>query len=185
MMFRGSRIKGMPIGPGNPHQSASPLLTTSPTTLPQMSSATFFESSDCENSLQFWEGASSGPATQSPRRERHPSTCPVFARLDTPTLTGPACSGVPQTRRPQHRAPINHNSTRKDITIWNHQKHTHRRDSEDIAFGLLVTQTDILLQMPSNRILVTMPSTPGPRASTPIKSAFRTCTFRIWYRPER
>jgi len=185
MMFRGSRIKGMPIGPGNPHQSASPLLTTSPTTLPQMSSATFFESSDCENSLQFWEGASSGPATQSPRRERHPSTRPVFARLDTPTPTGPTCSGVPQTRRPQRRAPINHNSTRKDITIWNHQKHTHRRDSEDIAFGLLMTQTDILLQMPSNRILVVMPSTPRPRASTPIKSAFQTCTFRTWYRPER
>jgi len=110
---------------------------------------------------------------------------PVFARLDTPTLTGPACSGVPQTRRPQRRAPINHNSTRKDITIWNHQKHTHRRDSEDIVFGLLMTQTDILLQMPSNRILVAIPSTPGPRASTPIKSAFRTCTFKIWYRPER
>ena len=73
----------MPIGPGNPHQSASPLLTTSPTTLPQMSSVTFFESSDCENSLQFWEGASSGLATQSPRRERHPSTRLVFARLDT------------------------------------------------------------------------------------------------------
>ena len=86
MMFRGSGIKGMPIGPGNPHQSASPLLTTSSTTLPQMSSVTFFKSSDCENSLQFWEGASSGPATQSPRRERHPSTRPVFARLDTPRL---------------------------------------------------------------------------------------------------
>jgi len=185
MMFRGSGIKGMPIGPGNPHQSASPLLTTTPTTLPQMSSVTFFKSSDYENSLQFWEGASSGPATQSPRRERHPSTRPVFARQDTPTPTGPACSGVPQTRRPQRHAPINHNSTRKDITIWNHQKHTHRHDSEDIAFGLLVTQTDILLQMPSNRILVAMPSTPELRASTPIKSVFQTCTFRIWYRPER
>jgi len=110
-----------------------------------MSSVTFFESSDCENSLQFWEGASSGLATQSPRRERHPSTRPVLARLDTLTPTGPACGGVPQTRRPQRRAPINHNSTHKDITIWNHQKHTHRCDSEDIAFGLLVTQTDILL----------------------------------------
>jgi len=126
-----------------------------------MSSATFFESSDCENTQQFWEGASSGPATQSPRRERHPSTRPVFARLDTPTPTGPACRGIPQTRRPQRRAPINNNSTRKDITIWNHQKHTHRRDSEDIAFGLLVTQTDILLQMPSNRTLVAMQFTPS------------------------
>ena len=168
----------MPIGPGNPHQSASPLLTTNPTTLPQMSSVTFFESSDCENSLQFWEGASSGPATQYPRRERHPSTRPVFAGLDTPTPTGPACSGVPQTRRPQRCAPINHNSTRKDITIWNHQKPTHRRDSEDIAFGFLMTQTDILLQMPSNRTLVAMQFTPGLRASMPIRSAFRTCTFR-------
>jgi len=130
-----------------------------------MSSVTFFESSDCENSLQFWEGASSGQATQSPRRERHPSTRPVFARLDTPTPTGPACSGVAQTRCPQRRAPINHNSTHKDITIWNHQKHTHRRDSEDIAFGLLVNQTDILLQMPSNRTLVAMPFTPRLRAN--------------------
>jgi len=182
MMFRGSGIKGMPIGPGNPHQSTSPLLTTSPTTLFPMS---FFKSSDCENTQQFWEGVSSGPATQSPRRERHPSTRPVFARLDTPTPTGPACSGIPQTRRPQRRAPINHNSTRKDITVWNHQKHTHRRDSEDIVFGLLVTQTDILLQMPFNRTLVVMQSIPGLRASMPIKSVFRTCTFRIWYRPER
>jgi len=94
-------------------------------------------------------------------------------------------SGVPQTHRPQRHAPINHNSTRKDITIWNHQKHTHRRDSEDIAFGLLMTQTDILLQMPSNRTLVATWSTPGLRASMPIKNAFRICTFRIWYRPER
>jgi len=100
MMFRGSGIKGLPIGLGNPHQSALPLLTTSPTTLLQMSSVTFFESSDCENTLQFWEGASSGLATQSPRRECHPSTRPVFVRLDTLTPTGPACQGVPQTRRP-------------------------------------------------------------------------------------
>jgi len=145
VMFRGSGIKGMPIGLGNPHQSALPFLTTNPTTLLPMSSVTFFESSDCENTLQFWEGGSSGLATQSPRRERHPSTHPVFARLDTPTPTGPTCKGIPQTRRPQHHAPINNNSTCKDITIWNHQKHTHRRDSEDIVFGLLVTQTDILL----------------------------------------
>ena len=34
---------------------------------------------------------------------------------------------------------------RKDVTVWNHQKHKHRRDSEDIVFGLLLTQTDILL----------------------------------------
>jgi len=175
----------MPIGLGNPHQSTLPLLTTSPTTLLQMSSVTFFESSDCENTLQFWEGASSSPATQSPRRERHPSTRPVFARLDTPTPTGPACSSVPQPRRPQRHAPINHNSIRKDITIWNHQKHTHRHDSEDITFGLLVTQTDILLQTLSNRTLVVMQSTPGLRASMPTKNAFRICTFRIWYRPER
>jgi len=129
MMFQGSGIKGMPIGPGNPHQSALPLLTTNPTTLLPMSSVTFFESSNCENTQQFWEGASSGPATQSPRRERHPSTCLVFARLDTPTPTSPACKGVPQTHRPQRQAPINNNSTRKDVTIWNHQKHTHRRNS--------------------------------------------------------
>jgi len=147
----------------------------------QMSSVTF-ESSDCENTQKFWEGTSSGPATQSPRREHHSSTHPVFARLDTPTPTGPACKGVPQTCRPQRRAPINNNSTCKDITIWNHQKHTHRRDSEDIAFGLLVTQTDILLQMPSNRTLVAMQFTPGLRASTPIKNASRTCTFKTWCR---
>jgi len=175
----------MPIGPGNPHQSALPFLTTSPTTLLPMSSVTFFKSSDCENTQQFWEGASSGPATQSPMRERHPSTRPVFARLDTPTPTGPACRGVPQTRCPQCRAPINNNSTRKDITIWNHQKHTHRRDSEDIVFGLLMTQTDILLQMPFNHTLVAMPSTPGLRASMPIKNASRTCTFKTWCRPGR
>ena len=85
MMFQGSGIKGMPIGPGNPHQSALPFLTTNPTTLLPMSSVTFFESSDCKNTQRFWEGVSSGPATQSPKR--HPSTCPVFARLDTPTPT--------------------------------------------------------------------------------------------------
>ena len=184
MMFRGSRIKGMPIGLGNPHQSALPFLTTSPTTLLPMSSVTF-ESSDCENTQQFWEGASSSPATQSRMRECHPSTRLVFARLDTPTTTGPACKGIPQTRRPQRRAPINNNSSRKDIMIWNHQKHTHRHDSEDIVFGLLVTQTDILLQMPSSHTLVVMSSTPGLRASTSIKNASRICTFRIWYRPER
>ena len=112
-------------------------------TIPLMSSLTFFENtSDGENSQQFWEGVSSGLATQSPRREHHPSTRPVFARLDTPTPTGPACRGIPQTCRPQHRAPMNNNSSRKDITIWNNQKHTHRRDSEDVAFGLLLTQTD-------------------------------------------
>ena len=33
---------------------------------------------------------------------------------------------------------------RKDVTVWNHQKHKHRRNSEDIAFGLLLTQTNIL-----------------------------------------
>jgi len=178
MMFRGSGIKGMPIGPGNPHQSALPFLTTNPTTLLPMSSITFFESSNCENTQQFWEGTSSGPATQSPMRECHPSTRLVFARLDTPTPTGPACGGIPQTHRPQRRAPINNNSTRKDITIWNHQKHTHRCDSEDITFGLLVTQTDILLQMPSNHALVAMPSTPGLRASTPIKNTSRACRCR-------
>jgi len=87
----------------------------------------------------------SGPSLQSPRRERHPSTCPVLARLDTPTLTGPTCKGIPQTRLPQHRAPMNNNSTRKDVTVWNNKKHKHRHDSEDIVFGLLLTQTDILL----------------------------------------
>jgi len=148
----------MPIGPGNPHQSTLPFLPTNPTALLPMSSVTFFESSDCENTQQFWEGASSGPATQSPRRERHPSTRLVFTRLDTLTPTGPACKGIPQTHRPQRCAPINNNSTRKDITVWNHQKHSHRRDSEDIAFGLLLTQTDILLQMPSNHTLAVMPS---------------------------
>jgi len=150
-----------------------------------MSSVTFFESSNCENTQQFWEGVSSSLATQSPRRECHPSTCLVFASLDTPTLTGPTCKGVPQTRHPQHCAPINNNSTCKDITIWNHQKHTHRRNSEDIAFGLLLTQTDILLQMPSNHTLVAMPSTPGLRASTPIKNASQTCTYKTWCRPGR
>ena len=187
MMFRGSGIKGMPIGPGNPHQSALPFLTTIPTTLLlPMSSSTFFDNaSDKENTQQFWEGTSSGLATQSSKRERHPSTCLVFTRLDTLTPTGPACKGVPQTHRPQHCAPINNNSTRKDITIWNHQKHTHRCDSEDIAFGLLLTQTDILLQMPSNPTLIAMLSTPGLRASTPIRNVSRTCTFRIWYRPGR
>jgi len=125
------------------HSSLTP---TNPTTLlPMSSSVTFFESSDCENSQQFWEGVSSGPATQSPRREHHPSTRPVFTRLDTPTPTGPTCKGIPQTRQPQHWAPINNNSTCKDIMIWNNQKHTHRCDSEDIMFGLLLTQTDILL----------------------------------------
>jgi len=43
MMFRGSGIKGMFIGPGNPHQSALPFLTISPTTLLPMSSVTFFD----------------------------------------------------------------------------------------------------------------------------------------------
>ena len=124
------------------HSSLTP---TNPTALLSMSSVTFFESSDCENSQQFWEGTSSGLATQSPRRERHPSTCLVFARLDTLTLTGPACKGIPQTHCPQHRAPMNNNGSRKDITIWNNQKHTHRHNSEDIEFGLLLTQTDILL----------------------------------------
>jgi len=110
-----------------------------------MSSATLFKSSDCENSQQFWEGASSGPATQSPRRECRPSTRLGFARLDAPTPTGPACKGIPQTCHPQRQAPINNNSTRKDITIWNNQKHSHMHNSEDITFGLLLTQTDILL----------------------------------------
>jgi len=172
----------MPIGPGNPHQSTLPFLTTNPTTLLPVSSLTFFDTASNENTQQFWEGASSGPATQSPRRERHPSTCPVFARLDSPTPTGPACKGIPQTRRPQRRAPINNNSTHKDITIWNHQKHTHRRDSEDIAFGLLLTQTDILLQMPSSHTLVVMPSTPGLRVNMPIKNTSWTCTFKTWCR---
>ena len=113
MMYQGSRIKGMPIGPGNPHQSTLPFLTTSPTTLLPMSSSTFFNNtSDGENTQQFWEGAPSGLATQSPRRERHPSTHPVFSRLDIPTPTGPACKGIPQTCRPQCCAPINNNSTR-------------------------------------------------------------------------
>jgi len=177
----------MPIGLGNPHQSALPFLPTNPTALLlPMSSSTFFDNvSDEENTQQFWEGASSGPAAQSSRREHHPSTHPVFARLDTPTPTGPTCKGVPQTHHPQYRAPINNNSTRKDITIWNHQKHTHRHNSEDIVFGLLLTQTDILLQMPSSHTLVMMPSTPGLRASTPIKNASRTCTFKTWCRPGR
>jgi len=85
------------------HSSLTP---TNPTALLSMSSVTFFKSSDCENSQQFWEGASSGPATQSPRRECYPSTCPVFARLDTPTPTGSACKGIPQTCRPQRHAPM-------------------------------------------------------------------------------
>jgi len=184
MMFRGSGIKGMPIGLGNPHQSALPFLPTNPTTLLlPMSSSTFFNNaSDGENTQQFWEGTSLDLATQSPRREHHPSTRPVFARLDTPTPTGPACKGVPQTCCPQCCAPINNNSTHKDITIWNHQKHTHRHDSEDIAFGLLLTQTDILLHMPSSHTLVVMLSTPGLRASMPIKNASRTCTFKTWCR---
>ena len=141
---------------------------------------TFFESSDCENTEQFWEGVSSGPATQSPRREHHPSTCPVFARLDTCTPTGPACRGIPQTRRPQHHAPINNNSSRKDITVWNNQKHTHRHDSEDIVFGLLSTQTDILLQMPSNPTLVVMLSTPGPRASMLTRNVMNPLIFTLF-----
>ena len=182
MMFQGNGIKGMPIGLGNPHQSALPFLPTNPTALLPMSSVTFFESSDCENTQQFWEGASSGPATQSPRRECHPSTCTVFARLDTPTPTGPTCKGIPQTCCPQHHAPINNNSTRKDITVWNHQKHSHRCNSGDITFGLLLTQTDILLQMPSNHTHVATLFTPGLRANTPIKNASRTCTFKTWCR---
>jgi len=179
MMFRGSGIKGMPIGLGNPHQSSLPFLPTNPTALLlPMSSLTFFNNaSNEENTQQFWEGVSSGLATWSPRRECHPSTRPVFSRLDTPTPTGPACKCVPQTCHPQHHAPIHNNSTHKDITIWNHQKHTHRRNSEDIMFGLLLTQTDILLQMPSNHTLVVMPSTPRPRASTPIKNASQCHDF--------
>jgi len=147
MMFQGSGIKGMPIGPGNPHQSTLPSLTANPTTLLlSMSSSTYFDNaSDKENTQQYWMAESSGPSLQSPRRECHPSTRPVLARLDTPTPTGPACRGIPQTHRPQRRAPINNNSTQKDITIWNNQKHKHRRDSEDIVFGFLLTQTDILL----------------------------------------
>ena len=175
----------MPIGPGNPHKSALPFLPTNPSALLLMSSVTFFKSSNCENTQQFWGGTSSGLATQSPRREHHPSTHLVFARLDTPTPTGPTCKGIPQTCRPQHSAPINNNSSRKDVTIWNNQKHTHQHDSDDIVSGLLLTQTDILLQMPSNPILVMTLSTPGPRASMPIKNASWTCTFKIWCRPGR
>jgi len=106
----------MPIGRCNPHQSTLPSHQSTPTTLFFMSSVTFFESSsDCENTMQFWEGVSSGPSLQSPRREHHPSTCPVLARLDTPTPTGPACKGIPQTHCPQRQAPMNNNSSRKDI----------------------------------------------------------------------
>jgi len=98
----------MPIGQCNPHQSTLPSHQSTPTTLFFMSSMTFFESSsDCKNTKQFWEGASSAPSLQSPRREHYPSTCPVFARLDTPTPQGPACKGVPQTCCPQCQAPIN------------------------------------------------------------------------------
>jgi len=137
----------MPIGPGNPHQSALPLLTTNPTTLLLlMSSSTYFNNtSDEENTQQFWMAESSGPSLQSPRWERHPSTCLVLARVDTPTPTGPTCRGNPQTRLPQCRALMNSLRGWKDVTVWNHQKHKHRRDSEDIVFGLLLTQTDILL----------------------------------------
>ena len=150
----------MPIGQCNPHQSTLPSHQPTPTTLFFKSSMTFFKSSsNYENTTQFWEGVSSGPLLQSPRRERHP---PVLARLDTPTPTGPACRGIPQTRHPQCQAPINNNSSRKDIAIWNNHKHTHHCDSEDILFGLLLTQTDILLQMPSSPTLIIMPSTPGP-----------------------
>ena len=126
-MSQGSGIKGMPIGPGNPHQSTLPLLTANPTTLllPMSSSAYFDNASNEENTQQYWMAKSSGPSLPSPRREHHPSTCPVLARLDTPTPTGPACRGIPQTRCPQRRAPINNNSTWKDITIWNNQKHKH------------------------------------------------------------
>ena len=138
MMFQGGGIKGVPIGPGNPHQFALPLLTT-----------TQQHYSQCLLSL-----SSSLPTVRTPSSSGRahlpvrPLSLPggsvtlLLVRSSpgwtTPTPTGPACKGIPQTRRPQRRAPINNNSTRKDITIWNHQKHTHRCDSEDIAFGLFI-----------------------------------------------
>ena len=124
-----------------------PLLTTNPAALLLlMSSSTYFNNtSDEENSQQYWNAESSGPSLQSPRRERHPSTRLVLTRLDTLTPTGPTCRGIPQTRLPQRWAPINSNSTWKDVMVWNHQKHKHRCNSEDIVFGLSLIQTDILL----------------------------------------
>ena len=74
----------MPIGQCNPYQSTLPLHQPTPSTAFLMSSMAFFESSsNCENTTQFWEGASSAPSLLSPRRESYPLTHPVLARLDT------------------------------------------------------------------------------------------------------
>jgi len=116
----------------SPSIHSSPLPNKPNNTTPLMSSSTFFKNN--ENTEQFWKGASSGLVLQSPGQECHPSTHLVFARLDTPTPTGPTCRGVPQTCCPQCCAPINNNSTQKDITIWNNQKHTHQHNSEDATF---------------------------------------------------